>query len=59
MRGVTYTVQYRDENNTWVEVGSDPDLFPADSFTVTTKVSDIDATKIGTRTFWPAAFWNP
>lgn len=57
--GVTYTVQYRDENNTWVEVGSDPDLFPADSFTVTTKVSDIDATKIGTRTFWPAAFWNP
>ena len=36
--GVTYTVQYRDENNTWVEVGSDPDLFPADSFTVTTKV---------------------
>ena len=56
--GVTYTVQYRDENNTWVEVGSDPDLFPADSFTVTTKVSDIDATKIGTRTFWPAAFWN-
>ena len=57
--GVTYTVQYRDENNTWVEVGSDPALFPADSFTVTTKVSDIDATKIGTRTFWPAAFWNP
>ena len=34
-------------------------MFPADSFTVTTKVSDIDATKIGTRTFWPAAFWNP
>ena len=57
--GVTYTVQYRDENNTWVEVGSDPALFPAGSFNVTTKVSDIDATKIGTRTFWPAAFWNP
>ena len=57
--GVTYTVQYRDENNTWVEVGSDPALFPAGSFNVTTKVSDIDATKIGTRTFWPATFWNP
>lgn len=57
--GVTYTVQYRDENNTWVEVGSDPALFPAGSFNVTTKVSDIDATKIGNRTFWPAAFWNP
>lgn len=57
--GVTYTVQYRDENNTWVEVGSDPAMFPAGSFNVTTKVSDIDATKIGNRTFWPAAFWNP
>lgn len=48
--GVTYTVQYRDENNTWVEVGSDPAMFPAGSFNVTTKVSDIDATKIGNRT---------
>ncbi len=51
------TVQYRDENNTWVEVGSDPAFVPrlAPSMSRLRSLT-IDATKIGTRTFWPAAF---
>ena len=60
--GVTYTVQYRDENNVWVDIGSDANLFPAGSFEITTKVEDMTqavADKMGSLQFWPAYFWDP